>query len=154
VPTHFELPRLRSLARHAIPHLIEATLIPLALFYGFLWIVGVWGALFAALGWSYAAILRRVVLRQSIPGLLVLGALGLTARTAVAFASGSVFIYFLQPTLTTVVIAGAFLLSVPAGPSRSAWPPTSSRSRRRSSLGLRSSGCSCASRCCGPWSTS
>jgi len=40
---------------------------------------------------------------------------GITARTIAAFASGSVFIYFLQPSLTTVVVAGAFLLSVPAG---------------------------------------
>ena len=40
---------------------------------------------------------------------------GITARTIAAFASGSTFIYFLQPSLTTVVVAGAFLLSVPAG---------------------------------------
>jgi hypothetical protein len=33
----------------------------------------------------------------------------------VAAVSGSVFVYFLQPTLTTVLIAGVFLLSVPAG---------------------------------------
>ena len=40
---------------------------------------------------------------------------GLTARTAVALVSGSVFVYFLQPTLTTVVVGAVFLLSVPAG---------------------------------------
>jgi hypothetical protein len=39
----------------------------------------------------------------------------LTIRTVIAVASGSVFIYFLQPTLGTVAVAGAFLLSVPAG---------------------------------------
>lgn len=103
------------MARHALPHLIEATFIPLILFYTFLWTAGVWGALVAALVWSYAAIIRRVVTGQRIPGILVLGTLGITARTIAAFASGSVFIYFLQPSLTTVVVAGAFLLSVPAG---------------------------------------
>jgi hypothetical protein len=36
-------------------------------------------------------------------------------RTVVAVLSGSVFVYFLQPTLGTVVVAGAFLLSVAAG---------------------------------------
>src|SRR5690606_36304461 len=52
---------------------------------------------------------------RPVPGLLVLGAAGLTARTVVALVSGSVFVYFLQPTLTTVAVAAVFLLSVPAG---------------------------------------
>ncbi len=110
-----EIPRLRAMARHAVPNLIEASLIPLVVFYGALWLVGVWGGLFAALAWSYMAIARRVVTGSPVPGLLVLGAVGLTARTIVAAVSGSVFIYFLQPTLTTVLIAGVFLASVPAG---------------------------------------
>jgi hypothetical protein len=95
--------------------LVEASLIPLAVFYGALWLVGVWGGLVAALGWSYTALIRRLVTGKPVPGLLVLGAVGLTARTVVAAVSGSVFVYFLQPTLTTVLIAGVFLLSVPAG---------------------------------------
>jgi intracellular septation protein A len=103
------------MARHALPHLVEATFIPLILFYAFLWTAGVWGALIAALVWSWTAIIRRAVTGQRIPGILVLGTVGITARTIAAFASGSVFIYFLQPSLTTVVVAGAFLLSVPAG---------------------------------------
>lgn len=110
-----EIPRLRAMARHALPNLVEASLIPLAVFYGALWLVGIWGGLVAALLWSYTAIVRRLVTRTPVPGLLVLGAVGLTARTVVAAVSGSVFIYFLQPTLTTVLIAGVFLLSVPAG---------------------------------------
>ena len=112
---HFDLPRLRDLARHAVPHAVEASLIPLVLFYGTLRFMGVWAALLASLAWCYVGLVRRVVTRQKLPGLLVLAALGLTARTVVAFASGSVFVYFLQPTLTTVLVAGAFLLSVPAG---------------------------------------
>jgi hypothetical protein len=39
----------------------------------------------------------------------------MTVRTALAFATDSVFIYFLQPTLGTVAVAFAFLVSVPAG---------------------------------------
>src|SRR5437588_280550 len=115
MPVRVEIPRLRTMARHAVPHLIEATVIPLILFYTFLWTAGVWGALVAALAWSWCAIIRRVVTGQRIPGILVLGTLGITARTVAAFASGSVFVYFLQPSLTTIAIAGAFLLSVPAG---------------------------------------
>jgi len=110
-----EIPRLRALARHALPNLVEASLVPLAVFYGALWLVGVWGGLFAALAWSYTAIARRLVTGRPVPGLLVLGVVGITARTIVAALSGSVFVYFLQPTLTTVLIAGIFLVSVPAG---------------------------------------
>lgn len=110
-----EIPRLRCLARHALPNLVEATVVPLVVFYGALWFMGVWGGLGAALAWSYIAILRRVIIRRPVPGLLLLGAAGLTARTVVAALSGSVFVYFLQPTLTTMLIAGVFLASVPAG---------------------------------------
>src|SRR5947209_19757596 len=115
MPALVEIPRLRTMARHAVPQVIEATLIPLLLFYAFLWTSGVRGALIAALAWSWVAIGRRVVTGQRIPGILVLGALGITARTIVAFASGSVFVYFLQPSLTTLAVAAAFLFSVPAG---------------------------------------
>lgn len=110
-----EIPRLRALARHALPNLVEATIVPLLVFYAALWLVGVWGGLIGALVWSYTAIVRRLVMGRPVPGLLVLGAIGLTARTVVAAVSGSVFVYFLQPTLTTVLIAGVFLASVPAG---------------------------------------
>ena len=111
----WEIPRLRSLARHAVPHVVEATIIPLTIFYLSLWLIGVWGALLAALGWSYAAVVRRLIMRRRVPGILVLGSLALTVRTVVAFGSGSVYVYFLQPTLGTMVVAAAFLLSVPAG---------------------------------------
>lgn len=111
----FELPRLRDLARHAVPEIVEVSLVPVVVFYSALRLVGVWGALLASLAWCYVALARRLLRRRPVPGLLLISALGLTARTIIAFASGSVFVYFLQPTLTTVVIAGVFLASVPAG---------------------------------------
>jgi hypothetical protein len=111
----FEIPRLRDLARHALPHLLEATLVPLALFYAALWLVGVWAALVTGLTWSYACIARRLVRRTRVPGILVLGAVGLTARFVVAVATGSVFVFYLQPTFGTLLVAGAFLVSLPAG---------------------------------------
>lgn len=111
----FEIPRLRSLARHALPHVVEASLIPLGLFYLTMWTLGVWGALGAALAWSYGAIAWRLATGRRVPGVLLLGAAGLTARTVVAVASRSAFVYFLQPSLGTVLVAGTFLMSVPAG---------------------------------------
>src|SRR3954464_1679485 len=113
--TAVELPSLRSLARHALPHLLEATFIPLVLFYVTMWQLGVWGALVASLVWSYGALLRRVVTGRRIPGILVLGSLAMTVRTARAIASGSVLVYFLQPTLCTVAVGATFLFSVRAG---------------------------------------
>lgn len=111
----FEIPRLRTLTRHALPHVLEGTVIPLAVFLVTLHLLGVWGAVLAGLGWSYLALARRVVMRRRIPGILVLGIVTLTARTIVTVATGSVFVYFLQPTLGTALVAGAFLLSVPLG---------------------------------------
>jgi len=110
-----EIPRLRTLSRHAGPHVVEASVIPLVLFYGALVLSGTSTALLVALGWSYLAIGRRLVRRRRVPGLLLLGAFGLTARTAVALGTGSMFLYFLQPTLTNVAVAAIFLGSLASG---------------------------------------
>jgi len=114
---HIELPRLRELAKRAAPQVIEATLIPLGLFYVALWALGPKGAICTALGWTYLALLRRIWRRERLPGVLVIAALGLTARSVVALASGSsgLFVYFLQPSLATALVGGAFLFSVPLG---------------------------------------
>jgi hypothetical protein len=94
---------------------VQGTLLPLALFYLAMWAVGIWGAIALSLSWSWGAVVIRLVKRQRVPGLLLLGALALTARSLLSYLADSVFLYFLQPTLGTVVLAGAFLLSVPAG---------------------------------------
>jgi intracellular septation protein A len=113
--TPLPIPRLAALARYATPHLLEATLIPLGLFYGGLQLFGLWGALLAALIWSYTSLLRRLVTRRRVPGILMLGIVGLTARTALALATGSAFLYFLQPTVGTGLVASVFLGSVLLG---------------------------------------
>jgi hypothetical protein len=112
---HMEIPDLRTVARHAVPRFVEGTLVPLALFIVGLRVLGVGGAMAAGLVWVYAAIGVRLVLRKPVPGILLLGALTLSARTAIALASGSVIVYFLQPSLGTLLVAFAFLMSVPLG---------------------------------------
>jgi hypothetical protein len=57
----------------------------------------------------------RLATRRRVPGVLLIGTVTATARTAIAIASGSVFVYFLQPTLGTALVATAFLLSVALG---------------------------------------
>lgn len=109
---HMEIPDLRTVATHAAPRIIESTLIPLGLFLLGLRILGVWGAMTAGLVWIYAVILIRVCIRRRVSGILLIGAVTLTARTIVAMASHSVVVYFLQPSLGTMLIAAAFLFSV------------------------------------------
>src|SRR5262249_27777153 len=45
-------------------------------------------------------------------GLLVLGAVTITTRTLIALSAHSITLYFLQPSLGSAFIAGAFLVSV------------------------------------------
>jgi hypothetical protein len=112
---HFEIPRLSVLARHALPNVIEGTLIPVGLFLLMLQLLGVWGAMLVGLGWSYTAVGRRLLSGRRVPGIMILSAVTLTARSLLAISTGSVFVYFLQPTLGTALVAGAFLVSVPLG---------------------------------------
>lgn len=109
------IPNLRSVVRHALPNVIEGKLIPLALFIGCLELVGTTWALLVALTWSLGAIAVRTATGTRVPGLVVLSATTLAARTVAALATGSMVVYFLQPTVTTFVVGFAFLVSVPLG---------------------------------------
>jgi hypothetical protein len=108
---HFEIPSLRTLARHAVPRVLEGTVVPLVVFLVTLRLLGVWGAMTAGLVWGYGLIGLKLALGRRIPGILLIGTATLTARTVLALASGSTFVYFLQPTLGTAAVAAAFLLS-------------------------------------------
>lgn len=96
-------------------HLLESTLVPLCLFYLLLTVVGLDGGLIAALSWSVLALGRRVVLRKKIPAVLILTTGLLVARTVLGLVTGSVFLYFLQPTLQNFLIAFVLLASLPFG---------------------------------------
>jgi hypothetical protein len=104
-----------AVVRRSGPHLIEASLIPSALFYCGLTIVGLGTAYAAALLWLYGAVIVRMARRRPIPPLLVLGAIGITVRTTVSIASGSSFYYFAQPVVSSLVMGCVFLLSVCKG---------------------------------------
>jgi hypothetical protein len=111
----FRIPRLRVMARHAAPNVVVGTLAPTALFLLGLRLLGVWGAIVLGVVWVYGVIAVRLLRRGRVPGLLLLGAVTITARTVIALATGSVFLYLLQPSLGTALVAVAFLASVPAG---------------------------------------
>ncbi|MGH3931448.1 MAG: VC0807 family protein [Pseudonocardiaceae bacterium] len=98
--------------RHAAQHLFEVVLAPLGLFYLVLTLTNLTGGLLAALGWGLAALLVRLVTRRPIPAVLLLTTGLLVVRTAIGYATGSVFLYFLQPTLQNFLIAFALLATV------------------------------------------
>jgi len=104
-----------GLLRHAAPRVFEGAIAPVAVFLLALHFLGVVGAIVAGLGFAYGIIGWRLLTRRRVPGLLVIGAVSLTARSALAIASGSIFVYFLQPTLGTALVATVFLASVGAG---------------------------------------
>ena len=99
------LPAPRAAFRHAFPIVVEAVLGPLALFYLVLVLAGFRGALIAALSWSYVALGRRLFKHERVSMLLLLGTILITARTVIAFVTGSSFVYFAQPTAGTVLIS-------------------------------------------------
>jgi len=106
---HLALPSPRATLQHACPIVLEAVVVPVALFYLALVVTDFRGALLAALGWSYLALFRRFRTGQRISTLLLLGTTLLTARTVVAFVTGSTIVYFAQPMATAV---GASLMLV------------------------------------------
>ena len=59
--------------------------------------------------------LRRVVKRQPVTGVLVLASLGITVRTALAVGSGSTFVYFAQPVIGTTLAGLVFFGSLLTG---------------------------------------
>jgi hypothetical protein len=109
------IPGPRAIIVRAWPNLVEGKLVPLALFVGFLELAGVPGAVLAALTFSLACIGYRLGTRRRVPGLVILSAVGLAAKTILAVATGSLVVYFLQPTITTALVGAAFLVSVPLG---------------------------------------
>lgn len=108
-----DLPSFRNLVFGGGRHLLESTLIPAGLFYLLLTLVSFDSGVLAALCWSATVLVARLVLRKRIPAVLLLTTALLIARTVLGLATGSTFLYFLQPTLQNFVVASLFLVSAP-----------------------------------------
>ncbi len=111
----FTLPHWREFLGHALPTVVEGTLIPVAVFWIAIRTLGPWAALLVGLAWVYATIVRRLIQRRRVPGVFVLAAITATCRTALAFSTHSLVLYFLQPSLGAVMVSIAFFASVVAG---------------------------------------
>lgn len=115
LPATLAIPHWRTVLRHALPNVVEGKLVPIVLFLGLLQLVGVTAALVGALAWSVLALGRRYLLRKRVPGLLLFTTITLGARTLAALLTGSLIVYFLQPTITTALVGAAFVVSVLLG---------------------------------------
>jgi hypothetical protein len=103
---------LSAQLRQTVRHLFEVVLAPLGLFYLMLTLTNLTGGLLAALAWALGALVCRALTRTPIPAVLWLTTGLLVIRTAIGYATGSAFLYFLQPTLQNFVIAFVLLATV------------------------------------------
>ena len=87
-------------------------MVPGTLFFVSYTLADVWTAILAALGWSYAALAFRALTGRRTSGLLVLTAIILTGRTVISLATGSTFLYFVQPVISDGLVGTMFLLSL------------------------------------------
>jgi hypothetical protein len=102
---------VRTVARHAGPHLLEATLGPTACFVTGRALWGVNGALALALVWTAGCMGLRHARGKRSSGLLMIGMTTLVLRTAVSMAMHSERAYLLAPALVTLVMGAVFVVS-------------------------------------------
>jgi hypothetical protein len=106
------VPSLRELARRAVPQAFEAAIVPAALFLLASQVAGTRVAIVAPLAWAITVVSWRASRGRPVPGMIVLALATLLARSLIAFAADSTFLYFVQPTLGGIALACAFLGSV------------------------------------------
>jgi len=114
-PLTVDLPCLRTVAKQGARHLLENMLAPTAAFYIALVTLGLHWAFISALALCYGTLAYRLVRRQKIPAMLLLAAALVTARGVIGLATGSAFLYFLQPSLGNFAIGALFLGTVAFG---------------------------------------
>ena len=112
LPAVSKLSVFGAVVARSAPRIIEASLIPSALFYCALVLIGIGAAYAVAILWLYGTVATRLIRRRRVSPLLILAAVGITIRTIVAVASGSTFVYFVQQVTGSLVVGCVFLVSV------------------------------------------
>jgi intracellular septation protein A len=110
--TRVAIPSLRELARRAVPQALEAAIVPAVLYLVAAQLAGTRVAIVALLAWAIAVVSWRASRGRRVSGMIVLALVTLLARSLIAFAAESTFLYFVQPALGGVALACAFLGSV------------------------------------------
>ncbi len=109
------IPGIGAIIKHAWPTIIIGKVVPVVLFLACFTYIGVTSAILVALAWSLGVVAYQRAQGQRVAGLVLMSVIGNTAKTIVALLTGSLFVYFVQPTISTTLIGLAFLISVPLG---------------------------------------
>jgi uncharacterized membrane protein len=110
--TRPEPPHLRDVVRRVALSVLTAVVAPAVLFTTSLVLFGVATAMVAALVWMVSAIAWRHATGRQVSGLLVLTFAIMMVKTGITFATGSTFIYFVQPVIVDATVATLFLVSL------------------------------------------
>jgi hypothetical protein len=106
------LPRVRDVVSQTVASIVVACVIPAAVFSLVMMAFSVTPALLTALAWGIGVVCWRASTQRRPSGLLLLTLGILAVRTAFALATGSTFLYFLQPILANAAVAAVFLGSL------------------------------------------
>lgn len=110
------LRRYAKLLWGAVPAITVATIIPLALFYGVSALTGsLKPGIIASLTWAWVMLIRQIMTKGRISGLLTLTAITLTIRCVTWALHQSTFTYFAVPVAETVVVGTLFVATMALG---------------------------------------
>jgi hypothetical protein len=110
-----EIHGVRRTVLHALRLFGETVVVPTLLVTILLPLTNLFVALGAALGWCYLAVLIRWLRGHRMPGTMMLCVSMLSGKAALAMATGSAFVYLLQPALGSGIMALLFLGSALLG---------------------------------------
>jgi len=110
-----ELGHVRPALARGMRLLLETVVVPTLLLYAFLVTAGAFAGLVAVLVWCVGTVAVRLMTVRRVPGTLLLAVAMLGARTTVALALSSVYVFLLQPIAGSMVMAVLFIGSAVVG---------------------------------------
>ena len=110
-----EIVGVRRTALRALRLFLETVVVPTLLITLLLPLTNLVVALSAALGWCYLAVLVRWIRGHRMPGTMMLSVSMLSGKACFALATGSAFVWLLQPALGSGLMALLFLGSAALG---------------------------------------
>jgi hypothetical protein len=110
-----EIVGVKRTVLHALRLFLETVVVPTALITLLLPLTNLVVALSAALGWCYLAVLFRWVRGHKMPGTMMLSVSMLSGKACFALATGSAFVWLLQPALGSGLMALLFVGSAVLG---------------------------------------
>lgn len=110
-----ELGDLRPTLLRGLRLLLETAIVPTLLLYGCMVTVGAFPGLVAVLAWCVVTVAVRMATVRRVPGTLLLVITLLMARTGIALALSSVYVFLLQPIAGSMLMAILFIGSAVVG---------------------------------------